>query len=793
MPVVPGNQGPRIALGVMPGARLASPDIAVPQVQMRAPQINAPTLTEPGELRAPRLYTPTADPNAIKAMEVPDTGAQITQAGRALSNVGGMLEKVALDMQVRVNATVVDDALNQAREAARRHTWGTQDGNGGMTGGYRNVKGYDAIKRPSGKALDDEVHEAFQRDVQEIVRTKLTNPNQRAAFEQQANDIAAQLRQGAAIWQAEQFDRYHTGVYKGMVENLTQDFARLDPGDLASQRKAIEDIEAATATLAAHNGASAQELEVGQRAARGAAVASLFDQVMAEGKFDTAQALLNEWGGKIDANAATKMKLALDGQVEIILGEQMAEGVWNSWAAPSYEAGDADRAFNVGVLGNETANQRQTDENGKVWVSSAGAQGIAQVMPGTAREVAAQLGRPELAELATKPTKEGEAANLLLGKTYFNGLVTQFNGDVQKALAAYNGGPAYLVGGMVGRGDRRRRIEGALKWAAREGRDWRDYPEFPKETRDYVTNAVSRIGAGEGRPARPSRSEMLDQVYARTTDPGVRRAAESWLTRRWVAQEADEREGYEQAYADGLRIVRESGGNINAVPPNLKDRIRPDQWTSLQTYAKQTAEGGYTVTKPEAYYVAMNPATLKAMTPAQLEALRPDLSETDYNAVRKAWHDVREVTPDKSPASLDVSALDKIVDTRLQYLGIDTSPKKGDTAAMARLGAIRQFTHQYVLDLQRTSGEKFTDYAKLQDAVNQMFTRNQEVYKTIMGVRVGEGSVNVLTAEIKDIPVEARKRLTTELERHLRRKPTDAELLQSYFRSQFYTGANRGR
>lgn len=775
MPTVPLSNGPRVALGVTPDARTSAPDVYIPEARMATPQINLPSIATP-HLTPALSRAAIKDPSAIRRVEVSDRGAaQQGQFARNLGQAAEVMSAAVMDYQVKVNATVVDDALNDARETARKLTWGTSDGKGGTVGGYKSLKGYDALKRPDDKPLDEEVAEQFSTAVKDIGKTKLSNPAQQRAFEVQVNELAAQLRQGAAIHQSSEFDRYHASVYAGAVENLTQDFALVDPGDMAGQRAAMEKIDQVVATQAANTGASAQELEVGQRAARSTAVSSLFDKVVAEKKYATAQALLNEWSGagpgKIDANTATKMKLTLDGHVSIQLGEQLADDAYNLNAAPAFKATDVGRAFNIAV-GMES-NNRQTDENGKVVTSRAGARGVAQLMPDTAKDVAKSLGHPELAELAFKPTKEGEAANRLLGRAYFNQMVARYKGDMPKALAAYNAGPG--------------RVDEAVKKASGTGQDWRTY--VPNETKDYVTKGMRQFGAGEGAPAKPKKSELYAAVDARTDDPDVRRAAYSRIDRKWAAAEEDERNGYEAAYAQGLTIVRESGGNINAISPDLKAKIKPEQFTTLQTYAKNTAEGAYRATDPAAYYTAMSPAFLTTATPNQIEALRPDLSEGDYSAVRSAWGDAQakkaNQPANKSADSLDMGTLDSITDTRLEYLGINTKPK--DPADKARLGAIRQFVHQYTLDAQRQAGKKFTDYADLDKVVNVLFTRNQQFKTgTLFGTRTD--SVNVMTATAKTMPDSARKTLTKALKQGLGRDPSEAELLQSYMRSQFYTG-----
>jgi len=61
-------------------------------------------------------------------------------------------------------------------------------------------------------------------------------------------------------------------------------------------------------------------------------------------------------------------------------------------------------------------------------VSRKGAQGLMQIMPGTA------------AQLGLKDAFDG-GANVEAGTRYFNELLTRYNGDMVRALAAYNAGP----------------------------------------------------------------------------------------------------------------------------------------------------------------------------------------------------------------------------------------------------------------------------------------------------------------------------------------------------------------
>jgi TP901 family phage tail tape measure protein/lambda family phage tail tape measure protein len=121
---------------------------------------------------------------------------------------------------------------------------------------------------------------------------------------------------------------------------------------------------------------------------------------------------------------------------------------------------------------------RQFDDNGRPLTSSAGAIGIAQLLPSTAPEAA------KLAHLPFDPyrLRNDSDYNEALGKAYFEAQLRNFGGDPAKALAAYNAGP----------GATRAAIDKAAP--TRE-----DFLNFLKpETRDYVPSILSAAGVEGG-------------------------------------------------------------------------------------------------------------------------------------------------------------------------------------------------------------------------------------------------------------------------------------------------------
>lgn len=126
----------------------------------------------------------------------------------------------------------------------------------------------------------------------------------------------------------------------------------------------------------------------------------------------------------------------------------------------------------------------QFDRNGRPLTSSAGAIGIAQVMPGTAPEAAKLAGLP----FDQNRYRNDPEYNLALGKAYYEKQLADFGGDERLAAAAYNAGP------------------GAVRSALKKGGPNGWINNVPRETRNYINSVFGGAGAptrtGTGTPTR---------------------------------------------------------------------------------------------------------------------------------------------------------------------------------------------------------------------------------------------------------------------------------------------------
>lgn len=182
--------------------------------------------------------------------------------------------------------------------------------------------------------------------------------------------------------------------------------------------------------------------------------------------------------------------------------------------APTVQGGTLDTRgyFDQNIIRIESGG-RQLDRNGQPLTSSAGAIGIAQVMPQTARETARAHG----IQFDEHLYRTDPDYNANLGYLYFKDQYDAFGGDPIKAAAAYNAGPGA--------------VQKALSRAQTEGGDWTQY--LPAETQNYVAMLGGHTGtyvAGSSGNGGLVGSDGTDQLQQPQTSIFMKNPPLTWDT-----------------------------------------------------------------------------------------------------------------------------------------------------------------------------------------------------------------------------------------------------------------------
>ena len=124
-------------------------------------------------------------------------------------------------------------------------------------------------------------------------------------------------------------------------------------------------------------------------------------------------------------------------------------------------------------------------------VSSAGARGLLQLMPATAKQTASSVGLPfSKARLTTDP-----AYNATLGAAHLGELVENFGGSYVMTFAAYNAGPSRVAAWVKAYGDPRDPKVDVVNWI--------ELIPFT-ETRNYVQRIMENLQVYRARLGSPA-------------------------------------------------------------------------------------------------------------------------------------------------------------------------------------------------------------------------------------------------------------------------------------------------
>ena len=389
----------------------------------------------------------------------------------------------------------------------------------------------------------------------------------------------------------------------------------------------------------------------------------------------------------IDPAVRSQLRAQVREQVDVFDARAFAQGQNYGVAGKPVEA-SVDALWSA--LKNQESGNRQFDGSGKLITSPVGAFGIAQLMPGTAQDIARQMGDPSLAAKA----RTDPATNERMGRWYLGKQLEKY-GSASLALAAYNAGPGRVDRWLVTIGDPRQGNITESEWAAR----------IPfRETRNYVQTIVQRSGGAaamssiipEGQAVRMAREAAGDDPRRQA----VFEAAVSGERRRYEADRNDSRNAAREAVQAFLPNGATPVASWTDIPPREWNALDPEYQNSIRgVFAAQAAQAEKVETDEELYGAltrmhALNPGQLAQL---DLTTYADALNKEDYRRVQ-AWQLEARADPDGNATPRGrawKSAYDQI-QVYARSAGIETDPAKQDDEDRVRMNALQTYVGQQV-------------------------------------------------------------------------------------------------
>ncbi|WP_420997593.1 transglycosylase SLT domain-containing protein [Cupriavidus sp. 30B13] len=703
--------------------------------------------------RVPTYDSPQVQPQGLPGARVEAAPVQLAvnaandqaaQLNRATSQLADTTFNIGLDMQRQANALRVDDALNQAREAAMRLTFDKTDG-------YTNIKGRDALERASGQPLSDEYSTNLNKAFSDI-SAGLGNDAQRLAFQQRANDLATQFRGQVMQHENQEFKTYALSTGEGIIATRQREIG-LNYNNPALVNDAVTSIRAQAYNIAKLTGKSAEWAETQARAAASNAHLIALGAALENNDPVYADAYLKKYAKDMDANDILRANGLITKQLDAQIGTATGATVMAK-AMPSLQPTDAARLTNL-VMGAESRGQRY-GADGQLLTSPKGAKGEMQVLDTTNKD-------PGFGVRPAQDDSPDERARV--GRDYLQAMLQKYNGNVGQALAAYNAGPGAVdkaIQQAAGAGDRFR--------AAQQG-DWLAY--LPQETQKYVGGIMRSYSAGGGAPQKPTEAELKAQVRATIPEWQTDRikAAENVISKQFTEYQQATRQREDEAVAAAQSALIANGGQFSDLPLAIRSKLPPGKYDDVMGFADRIAKGQAPQTDWSLYYTLKNdPAVLGGVN---LMALRDKLADSEFKQLTNEQQDVRQ---GKTQDTTNLRTGRDYLNQFMREAGIDPTPKDDDKAGAAVVGRIWNSFEQRVRAQETNLGRKLRPEEMKQEAA-ALFTA-VEVNRTFWNKTLPAAAVAADQALV--VPDRDRDQITQAL--RAAGKPVTDQAIQDLYR-----------
>lgn len=707
-----------------------------------------------------QLVTPSQAPDfqgstAVTASLLDQGSQQFSQAGDALGQAANAQSQMAIDAQNLANQTRVNDAVNQLKTTQQDLMYNPQ-------GGVMSQTGVNAIQRPSGMSLADEMTGKLTDSASEI-SAKLSNPMQLRMFQQQASDIATQFHGQTTQWEGQQFKAYALSTQQGTVKLATNQVG-LSYNNPEQIDAGLQAIKAATYEAGKINGAAATEIEANQLTMTSNALVGAIDTALQQGQTTYANQLLAKYSPQMTADDILKV----NGKLNTYIGTQVAATtVANVMTAVGPQLSNSPISRMLTITAQSESGSKDYNADGTPVTSPTGAKYKYQVVKSTAGDPGFGI---------APAANDSPAEYNRVGTQLLTALVQKY-GDPAKAWAAYHDGSGAM--------------DTALQKAQQAGTPnaWMQF--ISPEGQAYVQKNVTAYQSGAVNTTRPALADVIAQVRANPVlqqKPEWMQQAVTLATQQYNEQTQAIEQRDTAAVAQVQRTLMANRGNWASVNTADLAAVNPKDVPGLQSFAKSMSEGTNATNTALYQTLVTSPQIMAKMTNDQWQVQAQNLSVDDFKTLSKQRAELINDTGSNSPGSLNLRAVNETLSQRLQSMGTNPYPKmtgfNSDPDAVSQVGAIRQFVNESILDAQHQAGKKFTE-ADIEKHIDTLFTKSV-TFGNVLDLGVAKISrdpttMNMMSMTSDDIPDDVLPKLKADFKANGVTKPTPGQLLGAYW------------
>lgn len=434
----------------------------------------------------------TPNPSSIPLQDTRTRAVDLTpmseaadRVGRAISGAGQQVYNVQREQELqdardrehlkqerdRMDNLRVEEAFNTLRDKQLDLTLGDN--------GYANLKGAQVVNAKT--PILDQYPKMFDDAVTEV-SSGLQTDAQREKFKMRADAAKVSFKSDLIRHAIGETDKFNDEVHAGTLATEERAAAAnwFSPDALDKSKARIQAVTEDSYSDKPQEYKDAKLAESYQRI--NSAVVS---QAIAAGKSDYAQQYMKANIDKMNVSDVIRYssdisKAKEEAQIGAAVDSTMAD------LPQRINPNDSDRL--TALVAKAESGNRDYNSRGEVVTSSAGARGRMQVLDSTAKN-------PGYGVVPAKDDSLEERARV--GRDYLTAMIKNYDGDVTKALAAYNAGPDT--------------VDNAMKSAKKDPtKNWAEF--LPDETKKYVGKITSEYAAGDNPVEQPTILDIKKRV-----------------------------------------------------------------------------------------------------------------------------------------------------------------------------------------------------------------------------------------------------------------------------------------